>query len=123
MLYETLSQPHIFLFMFLGGFCSGFLFDLKLILLLKIKKKRVLSEILTFFATFLTLFLCFLLNLRFNYGEFRLFSLLAFAISFSIERFISQNFVANLTVKCYNKLKEKSIEREKRKHKKGETRI
>ena len=112
MLYETLAQPLIFLIMSAGGLAAGFLFDVKnvalAILFQKKKNKlfsRIFSHILMFFACFFALFLY--LNLRTNYGEFRNFGLLAFLLSFCLERFFIENFVAIPVAKCYNKIKAK----------------
>ena len=107
MLYEALSQPIIFLYMTISGFASGFLFDARDIILSNFKKKKFFYHFLTFISTFLTLFLCFYFNLKFNYGQFRFFSILSFALAFSLERFIIKNFVANFVIKCYNKLRQK----------------
>ena len=107
MLHETLSQPAIFFYLILGGFASGFFFDLKNILLSFFKKKQILSHILMFFCVFLTLFCLYFLNLRFNYGQFRIFSIVGFLLSFSIQRFLILNFVANPVTVWYNKIKEK----------------
>ena len=105
MLYEALSQPTIFLWMTFAGFCSGFLFDLKTIIWLYFKKNKILEHFLTFFCTFFMLFLCFFFNLKFNYGQFRFFSLMSFALAFCIERYFVKNFLANPLLKCYNKLR------------------
>lgn len=119
MLFEVLSQPIIFLFMTVGGFCSGFIFDAKNILLSVFKKKRILEHFLMFFATFFTLFLCFFFNLRFNYGQFRFFSISAFTLAFTLERFLISNFVAKPAIKCYNKMRQKRVEKRERKQTKG----
>ena len=111
MLYESLSQPIIFLFLCLSGFVSGFLFDLKNILSIYFKRNKIISQILSFFAVFLTFFMYFFTNLKINYGEFRFFSIIAFAISLLLQRFIIKNFLAKPVIKCYNKFKEKHNER------------
>lgn len=107
MLYETLSQPKIFVLIVLAGFLSGFLFDFKQILLSIFKKNKILNHILSFFALFFVIFAFFLINLKINYGEIRFFSIFSFCLSFSIQRFISQNFLAKPIAKCYNKYKGK----------------
>lgn len=107
MLHETLSQPAIFFYLVLGGFASGFLFDFKNIFLSFFKKKKILNQLLMFFCVFFTLFCLYFLNLKFNYGQFRIFSIVGFLLSFAIQRFLILNFVANPLIKCYNKIKEK----------------
>ena len=107
MLYETLSQPKIFAIIVLTGFLSGFLFDFKQILLSIFKKNKILNHFLSFWALFFVFFAFFLTNLKTNYGEIRFFLIFSFYLSFSIQRFISQNFLAKPIAKCYNKYKEK----------------
>lgn len=115
MLYEALAQPTIFFFMVVGGIVAGLLFDIKNIFLELCKKNKILSQILMFFAVFSMFFIWFTVNLRFNYGQFRIFSILSFALAFILERFFVENFVANPIVKCYNKFKVKRDEKRKTK--------
>ncbi len=117
MLYETLSQPSIFLWMSIGGLLSGLLFDFVNILSFLLNNKRVIKQILLFLSTFLLFFNVFFLNLKLNYGQFRLFSILGFGISFCIERFLMSNFLAKPITKCYNTIKEKQNARRKTKEK------
>lgn len=117
MLYETLSQSSIFLYLTLGGFFSGFFLDIKNILHLIFKKNKIFSHIFDFFAVIFVLFLFYLINLKINYGEIRLFSIISFFLSLLIERFFSINILAKPIVKCYNKIKGKRNET-KRKNKK-----
>lgn len=114
MLYETLWQPTIFLYMTLAGFACGFLFDLKNILVIFFHKNKILSQILLFFTGFFTLFFSFFVNLKTNYGEIRFFSMAAFILAFSIERFFALNFLAKPIAKCYNKIKGQVDERRTR---------
>lgn len=107
MLYEALAQPSIFLWLSLSGFLCGFLFDFKAIFLYFLKNNKILGEILLFFASFLTFFVFFIVNLKTNYGDFRVFTVFAFTLSFFIQRFLSNNFLANLVQNCYNKLKQR----------------
>ncbi len=117
MLYETLTQPIVFLWLFLGGIATGFLFDLRNILINKTKKQQILKEIITFFTVILTFFAFYYLNLKFNYGQFRLWTVAVFSLSICLQRFLMNKFVALPLTKCYNKIKEKSNARRKRKHK------
>lgn len=115
MLYETLSQPFIFLLFTLSGFVSAFLFDLKNILKFLFKKNKIINQILLFLTLSITLFICYFINLKYNYGQFRIFSVLGFILAFCLQRFISTNFVAKPFLKCYNKIKEKQNERKVKK--------
>jgi len=114
MLYETLSQPQIFLLICLGGFLCGFLYDFKAILSLKIKKSVALRNVFSFICAFLLLFLYFLLNLKINFGQFRIFVFCGFFLSFFIQRFLSNNFLAKPIIKWYNNLKERGYEKQKK---------
>lgn len=115
MLYTSLSQPYIFLSLSLAGFFCGFLFDLKNIFLFNFKKKQIINQFLQFFALLSTFFIFYIVNLKVNFGELRFFSICGFALSFSIQRFLIKNFVANPIIKCYNKTKEKHNERKNNK--------
>lgn len=108
MLYEVLSQSYIFLWLTVGGFLCGFLFDIKNILVWCFKKNKIISHVIMFFCVFLLLLISYYLNLKTNYGQFRLYPIFAFSLAFSIQRFLILNFVANPVVKCYNKQKEKN---------------
>jgi len=114
MLYESLAQPTIFLILSAVGFFSGIIFDLKNIFSFLLKKKKILNQILLFFAVLIVFFMFYLVNLKVNYGEYRFFSIIAFMLAFSIERFFVLNFVANKALGCYNKFKEKSNARRKK---------
>lgn len=124
MLYEVTAQPTVFLWMMLTGFACGFLFDLKNILLFFAKRKVILSHFLMFFAIFLTFFAFFYVNLQKNYGEFRLFAVLAFLLSIAIQRFFAVNFLAKPLAKCYHIIKGKiddKLAKRKQKEKREET--
>ena len=117
MLFETLSQPTTFLWLSLSGFLCGFLFDITSTILHICKKNRFIFNIFAFFATFFVLFLFFLINLHCNYGEIRFFSIFAFAISFTLQRYLSKNFIAKVVLKWYNNHNEKRTKRKtKEKH-------
>ncbi len=108
MLYETLGQPVIFLILIISGFLSGFIFDF-----LNILKKHIkINFFINFFAflgVFLTIFIFYLINLKFNYGQFRFYTIFCFFLSLTIERFISCNILALTPDLCYNKI-EKNYE-------------
>lgn len=103
MLYETLSQPQIFLFVVLFGFISGIIFDIFKIFKNRIKN-RFFINFLTFFNVFLVIFIYFFVNLKFNYGEFRFYILLSFFLSLFIERLFIGNLLGKFLEKCYNKV-------------------
>ena len=106
MLYETLSQPQIVLFVVLFGFLSGIIFDLQK-LFKKSIKNRFFDYFSSFFCVFLTILIYFFVNLKINYGEFRFYILLMFFLSLAFERLFIGNLLENLLRKWYNKLTEK----------------
>ena len=107
MLYESSSQPIIFLYLLIFGFFSGFLIDLKNIFSLIFKGNKIFSQILLFFAVFFILFIFFIINLKINYGQIRFYTIFIFSLSFSIQRFLMNNFLAKPLIKCYNVFKGK----------------
>lgn len=109
MLYEVSTQPKVFAILAIVGFLCGFLFDVKDVLFFK--SNKIISQIALFFVTFAILFVFFILNLTLNFGQFRLFAVVAFFLSFFIQRAIIKNFVANKILKCYNKHKKNENER------------
>lgn len=114
-LYQTLDQPKILLYLFLFGFLCGFIFDIKNILnLFLLKNNLFLCNLFNFFNIFLVFFIYFYLNLKINFGEFRIFSIITYGLSFTIQRFLSRNFLAKPCAKCYNKVKGKINERSKK---------
>lgn len=101
MLYETQAQLGVFFLFVLCGFLCGLIFDFQKIIENKVKNK-FFSNFLLFFCVYLSSFTYFLINLIFNYGELRWFSLFAFLLSFSIEKTIAQNMFALTRKICYN---------------------
>src|SRR5574344_1274038 len=93
LLYETLSQPLIFLIIFCIGLGSGIIFDLKSYMNFLCEKNKIMSIILDIISAILVCGILFLSNLIFNYGEFRFYILLAFTLGFLIERFTLGIFV------------------------------
>lgn len=113
MLYETLSQPMIFLWMFFAGILSGLIFDFKTILYHFFKKNSFFKHFFDFLSIFLIFFNYFLFNLKFNYGQIRVYSILGFILALAMQRFIIKKFVAKIVIKCYNKLRGQNSERKK----------
>lgn len=101
MLYETQTQIGVFFLFILSGLLCGLIFDFQKIIKNKIKNK-FFANFLLIFCVFLSSFIYFFINLIFNYGELRLFSLVAFLLSFSIEKMIAQNIFALTKKFCYN---------------------
>ena len=106
MLFETLFQYTSFLWLFFGGLCSGIFFDISTLFLKIFKKNAFFANFFDFFSTLLTLFLFFIINLKINFGQIRLFSVFSFFLSFAIERFVSKKFIAFYISKWYNNFNE-----------------
>ena len=104
MLYPTLNQPLIILFVFLAGLFSGTFFDLARILTLLFGKSKIFKHINEFFATILSCLSLFFVNLRWNYGQFRVYVLLVFLTSFALERIFVSFLWTKLLKKWYNSI-------------------
>lgn len=80
-------------------------------------KNRFFINFFIFLGVFFTIFILFLINLKFNYGEFRFYTIFCYFLAFIIERFIFTNILATNADLCYNKIDEegkgenKNIER------------
>ena len=101
MLYETQTQIGVFFLFILSGFLCGLIFDFQKIIKNKVKNK-FFANFLLIFCVFSSSFIYFFINLIFNYGELRWFSLVTFLLSFSIEKMIAENIFALTKKFCYN---------------------
>lgn len=116
LLYETLSQPLIFIIVFAVGFLSGFLFDLENYLVFLCNKNKIVKIVLDFTLTLLCCFIFFLTILNQNYGELRFYEILAFAGGIFLERKSLGFVIAKFFTWCYTKF-EKLIQKIKEKAK------
>ena len=105
MLYPTFNQPMLILFVALSGLFAGLLFDISNFIIFPLKKKKIASQILHFVAVILGFGILFLVNLKFNYGQFRIFVLIEFLFILSIERFTLGILWTKALEKCYNNLR------------------
>lgn len=105
LLYETLSHPLIFLIIFSIGLSSGLVFDLRNYINFLFLNKKFISIILDILACLIICFILFISNLKFNYGEFRFFILLAFFSGFLIQRLTLGIFVGKFFSWCYTKFR------------------
>lgn len=117
MLYETLNQPYIMLLFLLFGFLSGFIFDFNSFSKMFLRNK-IFQNISIFFCTIITIFIFYICNLSLNYGQFRIYLIICFLISFTLQRIIFNKIVAKLTKKCYDRLKNKGTKWKIKKKKK-----
>ena len=103
MLYPTANQGTIFLILFLGGIISSFAFDINNLIAFLTNKNKIVKIILDFISTLTCGFIYFYLVLKYNYGEQRLFTLLAFVSSLLIERATLGILLAKSFPWCYAK--------------------
>lgn len=101
MLYPTLRQPLILLWMLIGGFVGGIIFDIFRCLTLLSGNDKYSRHIFDFLATASNFVLLFLINLHTNFGQFRFYVLLVFMFSFWAERIISKILWTKLLKKWY----------------------
>lgn len=104
MLYETLSHPKLFIFFLFCGLLGGIVFDIINFIKFLFCNKKITNFIFDIVETLFCLLLIFYTNLKFNYGLLRLFPILIFLISFSIERYTLGKIIAKIYLSCYNKL-------------------
>ena len=111
MLFTSQIQPTTFFYLSLVGFCTGGLFVLMNGLIKTFVKNKIFTQIFKFFVYLFVFFACFFSNLNFNFGEFRLFSIMALGLSFFISTFFVSKFSARFVFEWYNKAKVKIYER------------
>ena len=101
MLYETLNQPYLFLIFLLVGFFCGFIFDLGNLLKYLCNNKKIANTIIDFFQTSLMLIIVFFVNLKVNYGLFRLYPYIIVITFFCLQRLFIGKMVAKFYMLCY----------------------
>lgn len=101
MLYQTLFQPYLLIIYLLAGFGGGLVFDFGNFIKFLFANKKIPSIIIDFIQTIICIFLLFFVNLSFNYGIIRLFSVIIFLFAFSIERFSLGKIIAKFYLVCY----------------------
>lgn len=103
MLYETLAQPMILFFVVVVGFLCGVVFDIRKFLAKYLcENNKWANLVLDFLATLVVGAIFFLLILKINYGEIRLWQILFFVASLMLERVSVGKLVAKGLSLCYN---------------------
>ena len=110
MLYETLNHPSLLLLFIGTGIAGGSVFDVGNYVKFLLSYKNISNIIIDFLETSLCLFMLFFVNLKYNYGQLRLFPLLIFLIVFSLERITIGKMLAKFYTTCYNLIR-KAIKR------------
>lgn len=102
MLYPTLSQPLVFLYLFLAGLLGGAIYHIALIVAKICGNGKFLKQILLFLATIANAIMFFIVNLAINYGQFRIYAILTYICAIILEQITLGNLFAILSQKCYN---------------------
>ena len=101
-LFETLSQPYILLWLICAGFCSGILFDFTTTICFLCNNNKIVNLIFNCISTILSFFILFIVNLHVNYGQFRIYIFAVFFLFLLLERVTIGKFVAKALKWCYN---------------------
>ena len=105
MLFESLLQGKIFLVFLYFGILCGMIFSAKKLIDNCFRRSKfvvVLTDILFMIFSSMVFVLA---KIKFCYGEFRLFELLAFCIGIFLEQISLDNLVEKFLKVCYNALK------------------
>lgn len=102
MLYQTLSQPLIILLLIIFGFLSGLLFDFFSLINYFLNNNKITKQIFYFLSIFPIFIIFYYLNLKFNYGQFRFYTILIFFGALILERISLGNLFAKMYDRCYN---------------------
>lgn len=102
MLYPTLNQPLMFLLLVVVGFIGGVIFDIFNIITTMLGNDKYSHHFFNFLAVLVSFALLFIVNLKFNYGQFRLYVIAIFLAGFFLERVISKFLWTKLIKKCYS---------------------
>ncbi len=104
-LFETLSQPYILVWLIFSGFCSGFLFDVTNTITFLCNNNKVVKNVFEALATISCFFILFFVNLHTNYGQFRIYVLIVFLLFLFLQRLTLGKLIAKTNTLCYNTFK------------------
>ena len=104
-LFETLNQPHIMFWLALGGFVSGFVFDICYLIAFLCNNNKITKNILQCIATVICFLVLFLINLKTNFGQFRVYIFVVFFLSLFLQRITLGKIIAKTQNICYNTFK------------------
>lgn len=103
-LFESANQWLSFIFLFLIGFASGFIFDANKYVCFLLNKNKIASIILDCFSVLSCGIILFVAILFINFGLFRFYLLFAFVIGLCLQRITIGKMIAKLASVCYNLL-------------------
>lgn len=101
LLYETLSQPLIFLIVLAIGFGCGFLFDGRNFVCFLCNKNKVVGIILDVLVGLGLGAILLFSALEFNYGELRLYLIFSFLFGIFLQRITIGRIIAKLSKRWY----------------------
>lgn len=101
LLYETLSQPLIFLIILAIGFGCGFLLDARNLVYFLCNKNKVVGILLDVLIGLGLGAVLLLSVLAFNYGELRLYLILSFLFGIFLQRISVGRMIAKLSKRWY----------------------
>ena len=87
LLFETLSQPLIFVITLAIGFASGLLVDARNYIHFLCNKNKIVGLVLDIIVSFLCFFIMLVCVLSFNFGQLRFYFVIAFVCGLLFERF------------------------------------
>ncbi len=105
LLFETLSQPLVFILTLAVGFGCGFLVDAKNYVHFLCNKNKIVGLILDVFVSFLCSIIFLICVLSFNFGEFRFYLVVAFVCGLLFQRFSLGLIIAKIALWCYNQFR------------------
>lgn len=105
LLYETLSQPLIFLVVFGIGFGCGFVFDLRNYIHFLCNKNKIVGIVLDVISSIVCCLIFLLSVLNFNFGQVRFYLILSFILGLILQRFSLGYIIAKFFIWCYNLFK------------------
>ena len=103
MLYPTSNQPLMLLVIFVAGLFCGLLFDVFSAITNCLKNDKSVRHFFDFFTVIISFCLLFLLNLKLNFGQFRIYLLIVFIFALLLERAISKLLFGKILKKIFKK--------------------
>ena len=101
-LFETLSQLYIILWIILCGYGCGLFFDIAYMITFLCNNNKVVKNILEFVAVILSVMVLFLINQALLFGQFRLYVILFFMIFLILEQLTLGKIIAKTRNWCYH---------------------
>lgn len=102
MLFETLIQGKLlFCFIYFGILC-GILLSIKNLLDKTFKNKKLVIILTDLFFVLLSTLIFVYAKIKYNYGEFRIYQVLGFALGIVLQQISLNKLVEKVLIVCYN---------------------